>query len=192
MSTVIWPYNKYATNTSKHNTAVALIRLRYVTNIYQSGGSATTFRYNSEDNCCISNCFVSAYYLSSTHEWCSKPKLLPNNTILCNAPSLTDEEIHGCVQPWRFASFQTVRRIRNPVTDQRSKCLSRGQLRETGSIFQAFAGFSDLTTTWKARYFALPPQAQSEPAITSSTRNTTKTSFFWSRYLSLEPLGLIN
>jgi hypothetical protein len=36
-----------------------------------------------------------------------KTELLANITILCNAPSSIDEEIHGCVQPWRFASFQT-------------------------------------------------------------------------------------
>jgi hypothetical protein len=57
--------------------------------------------------------------------------------------------------------------------------LSRGPLWETGSIFQASAGFGDLTTTWKARYFAPPPQAQSESVVTSNTRkhneNTTKT-----------------
>jgi hypothetical protein len=103
------------------------------------------------------------------HTWIKLgSELLANNKFLCNAPPSVDEEIHGSVPPWRFCLVSDRQTDTKP--SYRSTCLPHGPLRETGSIFQASAGFGDSTTTWRARYLALPPQALSDLAITQTLK----------------------
>jgi hypothetical protein len=72
-----------------------------------------------------------------------------------------------------FALFQTVRRIRNPVTDQHVYHVDHYEkLAVYSRPLQASATQQQHE---EPGIFSLPPQAQSETAITSNTRNTTKT-----------------
>jgi hypothetical protein len=104
------------------------------------------------------------------HTWIKLgSELLANNKFLCNAPSSVDEEIHGSVPPWRFASFQTVRRIRNPVTDQHVYHMDHYE--KLAVYSRPLQASATQQRHEEPGILALPPQALSDLAITQTLKS---------------------